>query len=329
MDTRTLISTAHPDSGFAKQGLSVPAVALGCTSMTPFSSPNHPRYEEMVRTLREVYEAGVSFFDTSEIQGPFTGEEMLGKALGNRGVVCTKFGWEIDGTTPNGKLNSKPETIRASAHGSLQRLQRDRIEVYMQHRVDPEVPIEDVAGTVGELISTGEVGALGLCEASPETIRRAHAVCPVSVVQYEYSIWTREPEEQLLDLCAELDISFMAYSPLGKGFLAGTAQPNDDASSPRLHRENYARNREFGAALAKLAADMGRTPASLALGWLLAQRDFIFPVAGSTNAERIVANTETTALTAEEVERVENLYRGFNIAGNRYTDKHLSYVERN
>lgn len=327
MDTRTLISTAHPDSGFAKQGLSVPAVALGCTSMTPFSSPDHPRYEEMVRTLREVYDAGVCFFDTSEIQGPFTGEEMIGKALGNRGVVCTKFGWEIDGTTPNGKLNSKPETIRASAHGSLQRLQRDRIEVYMQHRVDPEVPIEDVAGTVGELISAGEVGALGLCEASPETIRRAHAVCPVSVVQYEYSIWSREPEEQLLDLCAELDISFMAYSPLGKGFLAGTAQPNDDASSPRLHRENFVRNAEFGEALSALASKFGRTPASLALGWLLARRDFIFPVAGSTHPQRVVANAQSKALSAHECSSVDELFEQFEIHGRRYTEQHLSYIE--
>lgn len=329
MERRTLsehLTTTSP-GGDEHVAATVNAVALGCTSMTPHSYPDSPRREEMVRTLRTVFDAGVNFFDTSEIQGPHTGEQMLGDALGNRGVVCTKFGWEIADGTPTGNLNSRPAVIRASAEGSLRRLQRERLDVLMQHRVDPNVPIEDVAGTVGELVAEGKVAYLGLCEASPDTIRRAHAVHPVSVLQYEYSIWSREPEKELLDLCDELGIAFMAYSPLGKGMLAGTAQANDDASSPRLHSANFATNQSFAQQLADFAATLDRTPAQLALGWLLAQRDVVFPVAGSTNPGRIIANAETTALRPDEVDHVNQLFDAATIAGERYTDKHLSFVE--
>lgn len=303
-------------------------IALGCTSMTPHSYPDSPRRPEMVNVLRGAFDAGVELFDTSEIQGPFTGEQMLGDALGNHGTIATKFGWEIDGTTPTGRLNSRPEVIRASAHGSLQRLQREHLDYYLQHRVDPDVPIEDVAGSVAELIEAGDVAAFGLCEASPETIRRAHAVCPVSVVQSEYSLWTRDPEEEVLDVCREIGAKFMAYSPLGKGFFAGSATPNADSSSPRLHPENFQANQALSDALGQLADELGRTRANLALGWVLAQGEDIIPVAGSTNLERIKENNAATPLSAEECTRVDEVLAEHPVQGQRYTDKHLSFIEQ-
>lgn len=302
-------------------------VVLGCTSTTPHSYPDSPRRAEMVDVLRGALEAGVDTFDTSEIQGPFTGEELLGEALGGRGTVVTKFGWEIEDGTPTGRLNSRPEVIRASAEGSLRRLGRDQLDVYLQHRVDPQVPIEEVAGTVGELIQEGKVARFGLCEAAPDTIRRAHAECPLSVIQHEYSLWTRGPETTVLSVARELGLDFMAYSPLGKGFLAGSAQPNDDSSSPRLHTENFAANQQLAKALFALAEEWGMTPAQLALGWLLAQGTDIYPVAGSTNLARIRANAAAQPLDPAQVEAVDTAVAAHPVAGARYTDKHLSFMD--
>lgn len=302
-------------------------VALGCTSMTPFSYPGNPRRDEMISVLRGALDGGVTTFDTSEIQGPYTGEEMLGDAIGDAGAVVTKFGWEIADGTPTGRLNSHPDVIRASARGSLTRLRRERLDVFMQHRVDPTVPIEDVAGAVKELIDDGLVARFGLCEASPETIRRANAVCPVSVIQNEFSLWSRE-SASLFPLCEELDMTFMAYSPLGKGMLTGRATANDDSSSPRLHSENFSANMQLVDAVKSYASSIDRTPAQLALGWILAQRPFIMPVAGSTNLTRILDNTRTTALSTSEVARVDDIVAAHPVHGNRYTDKHLSFVER-
>ena len=320
MDTRTFTAGRTP--------LTVSQVGLGCTSMTPHSYPDSPRRAEMIEVLRGAVDAGIDFFDTSEIQGPYTGEQLLGDALPTSDVtILTKFGWDIDASgTPTGKVNSRPEVIRRSAEGSLRRLGRDHLDVYMQHRVDPEVPIEEVAGAVGELIDAGKVTHFGLSEASPELIRRAHAECPVTVIEHEHSLWSREPEEELLPLTRELGIGFAAYSPLGKGFLAGSAEPNDDSSSPRLHAENFAANKALGDAVKEFAAAREMTPAQLALGWILARSENIVPIPGSTNLERIRSNAEARPLDEETVAELDRVIAQHRVHGNRYTDKHLSYI---
>ncbi|QQE52555.1 oxidoreductase [Corynebacterium striatum] len=299
-------------------------IALGCTSMTPHSYPDSPRRAEMVDVLRGAVEAGVELFDTSEIQGPFTGEEMLGDALGNRARVLTKFGWEIEGGKPTGALNSRPEVIRASAHGSLRRLKRERLDVYMQHRVDQDVPIEEVAGTVKELIDAGDVAAFGLCEASPETIRRAHKVCPVKYLEYEYSIFSRDVEEEIIPLARELGAEFMAYSPLAKGLLAGRSEPDDDSSSPRLHSANFAANKQLAQEVA--AAVPGRNDSEIALGWLLAKD--VVPIAGSTNLARIKENLAVTALSAQECEAIDEVLSRKPVQGARLTQLHEGFVDK-
>lgn len=322
MEKRTLAHGSTP--------LTVSQVGLGCTSMTPHSYPDSPRRDEMIRVLRGALDAGVDLFDTSEVQGPYTGEQLLGDALGTEpATILTKFGWEIDESgTPTGRVNSRPEVIRSSADGSLRRLGRDHVDIYMQHRVDPEVPIEDVAGTVGELIEEGKVAHFGLSEASPELIRRASTECPVSVIEHEYSLWTREPEDELLPLARELGIGFVAYSPLGKGFLAGSAQPNDDSSSPRLHSENFAANQKLADAIAQFAAQREMTPAQLALGWVLSRGENIVPIPGSTNLERIRSNAATVSLDADTTAALDDVLSRYEVRGSRYTDRHLSYIPR-
>ena len=320
MDTRTFTAGRTP--------LTVSQVGLGCTSMTPHSYPDSPRRAEMIEVLRGAVDAGIDFFDTSEIQGPYTGEQLLGDALPTSDVtILTKFGWDIDASgTPTGEVNSRPEVIHRSADGSLGRLGRDHLDIYMQHRIDPDVPVEEVAGAVGELIDAGKVTHFGLSEASPELIRRAHAECPVTVIEHEYSLWSRDPEDELLPLTRELGSGLIAYSPLGKGFLAGSAQPNDDSSSPRLHADNFAANQALGDAVKEFAAARDMTPAQLALGWILSRADNIVPIPGSTSLERIRSNAAARPLDADTAAALDDVVAQHRIHGNRYTDKHLSYI---
>lgn len=242
------------------QGLQVSAVGLGTTGMTAAAAPGAPDRAAMIAVLQGAVEAGVTFFDASEVLGPYTTEALVGEALAplrDQVQIATKFGWNIvDGGSAG--LNSRPEHIRQVAEDSLRRLRTERLDLFFQHRVDPAVPIEEVAGTVGELVAEGKVAHFGLSEAAARTIRRAHAEFPVTAVQSEYSLWTRDPEREVLATCEDLGIGFMAFSPLGKGFFAGSrTQADPESSSPRLHPENLAANRALFHAVADLARAKG------------------------------------------------------------------------
>ncbi|OIH93842.1 aldo/keto reductase, partial [Curtobacterium sp. MCBA15_001] len=287
------------------QGLQVSAVGFGAMGMSQSYGPNPGDRAAMVDVLRYAIEAGVTLVDTAEVYGPYDNEELVGEAIApvrDRVVLATKFGFDIvDGQ--NVGVTSRPERIRQAAEGSLRRLGVDAIDLYYQHRVDPDVPIEDVAGTVGELVAEGKVGHFGLSEAAPSTIRRAHAVHPVTAVQSEYSLWTRDPESEVLPTCAELGIGFVPFSPLGKGFLTGTITPGASFGEgeirgkvPRFQAENLAANQALVDAVRALAESRGATPGQVALAWLLAQQPFIAPIPGTRRTERIDENTGATAV---------------------------------
>jgi len=321
------------------QGLEVSAVGLGCMGMSQSYGPNPGSRDDMIAVLRSAVEAGVTFFDTAEVYGPYVNEELVGEALEplrDEVVIATKFGWDIrDGAMAG--LNSRPEQIRRVADESLKRLRTDVIDLFYQHRVDPDVPIEDVAGTVGELIAEGKVRHFGLSEASAQTIRRAHAVQPVTALQSEYSLWTRDPEAEVLPTLAELGIGFVPFSPLGKGFLTGTvatgtafAEGDVRAGIPRFSEENLAANRALVDHVADLAAAKGATPGQVALAWLLAQQPWIVPIPGTRRTSRIRENAQATtvALSADEKADLDALARRIGVQGERYNDFHLGLVGR-
>jgi aryl-alcohol dehydrogenase-like predicted oxidoreductase len=293
----------------------------------------------MIAVIRSAYDLGVTFFDTAEVYGPYVNEELVGEALEpirHQVQVATKFGWRIeDGKTVG--LDSRPEQIRRVADASLKRLRTDVIDLFYQHRVDPDVPIEDVAGTVGELIAEGKVRHFGLSEASAGTIRRAHGVQPVTAVQSEYSLWTRDPEAEVLPTLAELGIGFVPFSPLGKGFLTGTvntatafAEGDVRATIPRFSQENRSANAALVEHVAGLARSKGATPAQIALAWLLAQQPWIVPIPGTRSTTRIKENAGATsvALSADEVADLDALAQRIGVQGARYNDQHLGYVNR-
>jgi aryl-alcohol dehydrogenase-like predicted oxidoreductase len=291
MKTRTL----------GKGGLEVSAIGLGCMGMSWSYSPI-PDRNEMLNLVRAAVERGVTFFDTAEVYGPFANEELVGEALEpfrGRVVIATKFGWApgADGETRWSRLNSRPEHITRVVEGSLRRLRVDAIDLYYQHRVDPDVPIEDVAGAVKDLIQAGKVKHFGLSEAAPATVRRAHAVQPVTAVQSEYSLWYREPEKEVLPTLEELGIGFVPFSPLGKGFLTGTitAATSFDSSDfrntvPRFNAENRQANQALVERLEAIAHRTQATPAQIALAWLLAQKPWIVPIPGTTKRHRMEEN---------------------------------------
>lgn len=322
------------------QGLTVSALGLGCMRMSFGDRPADP--QEMIALIRKAVELGVTFFDTAEVYGPFTNEELVGEALAPfRGevVIATKFGFRHGeaGPTPASGLDSRPEQIRRVAEASLKRLRVDAIDLFYQHRVDPEVPIEEVAGTVGELIREGKVRHFGLSEASAETIRRAHAVCPVTAVQSEYSLWWREPERAVLPTREALGIGFVPFSPLGKGFLTGTINErttfaeNDIRSRiPRFSAEARQANLALVARLRAIANAKGVTPAQLALAWLLAQRPWIVPIPGSRKLERLRENLGAAdiTLTSEELNQIEAALAQVEIVGERYPAEHQRLTGR-
>ena len=324
MDKRTLGST----------GLEVSAIGLGCMSMTGGYS-DRPDWEEMISLIRTAVDRGVTFFDTAEIYGPYVNEELVGEALApHKGqvVIATKFGWDIDPVErrPRGRVTSRPDIIKQVVEGSLQRLRVEAIDLYYQHRVDPEVPIEDVAGAVKELIEAGKVKHFGMSEAAAGTIRRAHAVQPVTAVQNEYSLWWRRPEEEVLATCEELGIGFVPYSPLGKGFLTGTVTTatqfeagNDIRSTiPRFRPEALQHNQVVVDLLADIAARKGATPARIALAWLLAQKPWIVPIPGTRKLHRLEENLGAAEieLTAGELAEIENAASKIEVQGGRYSD---------
>jgi aryl-alcohol dehydrogenase-like predicted oxidoreductase len=327
MDTRTLGSA----------GLEVSALGLGCMGMS-FSYGPPADTSEMISLVRSAVELGVTFFDTAEIYGPFTNEELVGEALAPHRddvVIATKFGFQPE--VGVGALDSRPECIKQAVEGSLRRLKVDSIDLLYQHRVDPDVPIEDVAGAVKELIKEGKVKHFGLSEAAPQTIRRAHAVQPVTAVQSEYSLWWRQPEEELLPTLEELGIGFVPYSPLGKGFLTGKIDTNTtfDGSDfrnrlPRFTPEARKANQALVDLLGEIAASKDATPAQIALGWLLAQKPWIVPIPGSTEASRLTENLGalTVELTADDLSDIERAATKIKVQGARYPQELEALVGR-
>jgi aryl-alcohol dehydrogenase-like predicted oxidoreductase len=324
MDKRTLGSA----------GLEVSAIGLGCMSMTGGYS-DRPDWQEMISLIRTAVDRGVTFFDTAEIYGPYVNEELVGEALApHKGqvVIATKFGWDIDPVErrPRGRVTSRPDIIKQVVEGSLQRLRAEAIDLYYQHRVDPQVPIEDVAGAVKELIEAGKVKHFGMSEAAAGTIRRAHAVQPVTAVQSEYSLWWRRPEEEVLSACEELGIGFVPYSPLGKGFLTGTINTsttfdagNDIRSSiPRFTPEALQHNQAVVDLLASIAKRKGATPGQIALAWLLAQKPWIVPIPGTRKLHRLEENigAAEVQLSADELTEIEDAASKIQVQGGRYNE---------
>ena len=294
-----------PSRVLGRTGLTVSALGLGCMGMSDFyGAADHTA---SIATLHRALDLGVTLLDTADAYGPFTNETLVGKAIRDRraGVVlATKFGFERnpDGT-PVG-VNGRPEYVRRACEASLTRLGVEKIDLYYQHRVDPQVPIEDTVGAMSELVAAGKVGYLGLSEAAPATLRRAVAVHPVAALQTEYSLWSRDPEGGLLATCRELGIGFVAYSPLGRGFLTGRFRSIDDLEpddwrrqNPRFQGDNFQKNLDVVAQVQTLAREKGCTPAQLALAWLLAQGEDIVPIPGSTSAARVEENAGAAALT--------------------------------
>ncbi len=319
------------------QGLQVSAIGLGAMGMSQSYGPNPGSREDMIGVLRGAVDRGITFFDTAEVYGPYVNEELVGEALApirDQVVIATKFGWHI----VDGKMqgtDSRPEQIRRVADGSLKRLGIDTIDLFYQHRVDTDVPVEDVAGAVAELIAAGKVRHFGLSEAGAATIRRAHAVQPVTAVQSEYSLWTRDPEPEVLPTCAELGIGFVPFSPLGKGFLTGTVDSSTTFAEgdirlrvPRFSSENIDRNAALVEHVRALAETHNASPGQIALAWLLAQRPWIVPIPGTRRLSRIEENAAATtvALSADERADLDRLATTVGIAGNRYDDAGMSMV---
>jgi aryl-alcohol dehydrogenase-like predicted oxidoreductase len=321
------------------QGLQVSAIGLGCMGMSQSYGPNPGDRQTMITFLRDAVGLGVTFFDTAESYGPYVNEELVGEALmpvRDQAVIATKFGWRIEDGKPIG-LDSRPEHIKRVAEASLRRLRSDVIDLFYQHRVDPDVPIEDVAGAVNDLIQAGKVRHFGLSEASAATILRAHAVCPVTAVQSEYSLWTRDPEPEVLPACAELGIGFIPFSPLGKGFLTGTVNPATSFAEgdirttiPRFTTANRGANQALVEHVTALAPAAEATPGQVALAWLLAQHRQIVPIPGTRRRERLEENATATqvALSADEIADLNAAATRIGVQGNRYSDLHMGLVGR-
>ena len=319
-------------------GLEVSQIGFGCMGLSFGYGPATDK-QEAINLIRRSYELGVSFFDSAEAYGPFLNEELLGEAVApfrDQVVLATKFGFE-DGVTSKG-LNSKPENIKAVTDAALKRLKTDRIDLLYQHRVDPNVPIEDVAGTVNELIAQGKVKHFGLSEAGVENIRKAHAVQPVTALQSEYSLWWREPEKEILPVLEKLGIGFVPFSPLGKGFLTGaiSSATQFDKSDfrnvvPRFDEENRKANQVVVDKIAEFAKKKNATLAQVALAWVLAQKPWIIPIPGTTKIHRLEENlkAEQLSLSSGDLEEIENAFSQIKIQGARYPQHLQARVDRN
>jgi len=323
------------------QGLEVSAIGLGCMGMTQ-SYPPVPDRREMIALIRGAVERGVTLFDTAEIYGPLTNEELVGEALEpirDQVVIATKFGFAMEplGSEPFGGLDSRPKHIRATVEGSLRRLRTDRIDLYYQHRVDPAVPIEDVAGAVGDLIAAGKVRHFGLSEAAVQNVRRAHAVQPVTAVQYEYSLWWRRPEGELIPALEELGIGLVPYSPLGKGFLTGAideattfAATDIRASIPRFEPDARKANQALVDLMRGIGERRGATTAQVALAWLLARKPWIVPIPGTRHLERLEENigAADVELTPGDLGEIEGAVSQIEVQGARYPEHLEAMTDR-
>ncbi|HEY0022256.1 MAG TPA: aldo/keto reductase [Longimicrobium sp.] len=330
MQTRTL----------GRSGLEVSALGLGCMGLSFAMGPAVER-QQAIALIRAAVERGVTFFDTAQVYGPFTNEDVVGEALApvrEQVVIATKFGFDFDADgKPTGALNSQPASIRRTTEDSLRRLRVETIDLLYQHRVDPQVPIEEVARTVRELIAEGKVRHFGLSEAGVRTIHRAHAVQPVTALQSEYSLWWREPEEEILPVLEELGIGFVPFSPLGRGFLTGkidestTFDSNDFRNTvPRFSPENRKANQAVVDLLARIAGEKQATPAQVALAWLLAQKPWIVPIPGTTKLHRLEENLRgaSVELTPDDLREIENAAAHIAVQGERYSENSQKMVDR-
>jgi aryl-alcohol dehydrogenase-like predicted oxidoreductase len=318
-------------------GLDVSRIGLGTMAMSGYYLDPSSSEVESIRTIRRALELGVTHIDTAEIYGPYINEELVGRALDGRRddvVLATKFGFVSHAGGGPGVLDSSPPNIRTAVEGSLKRLGTDRIDLYYQHRVDPNTPIEDTVGALAQLVAEGKVLHIGLSEAGPETIRRAHAVHPITALQTEYSLWTRDPEADLLPLLRELGIGFVPYSPLGHGFLTGTIRSPEELAdddwrktNPRFTAGNFEKNLLIVDEVEAVASDLDATPAQVALAWLLAQGEDIAPIPGTKRVARVEENTAADAieLSAEQIQRLNDLTPA---AGERHDEANMSIVGR-
>jgi aryl-alcohol dehydrogenase-like predicted oxidoreductase len=316
-------------------GLEVSSIGLGCMGMS-FGYGVIADKKQSIDLIRKAVELGVTFFDTAEVYGPYINEELVGEALApfkGKVTVATKFGFNIGGQG----LNSRPETIRNAAEGSLKRLKTECIDLFYQHRVDPNVPIEDVAGTASDLIKAGKIKHFGLSEAGVKTIRRAHAICPVTALQSEYSLWWREPEDEIIPTLEDLGIGFVPFSPLGKGFLTGKMNENTTFDSkdfrstvPRLSPENLKANLVFVELIKEVAQRKNATPAQVAIAWLLARKPWIVPIPGTTKVDRLIENLggDSIELNADELHEIDTASAKIKPSGDRYSEGSARLIDR-
>jgi len=320
-----------------KSGLEVSALGLGCMGLSFGFGPAAEK-QDAIKLIRAAYDKGVTFFDTAEAYGPYANEELVGEALEpfrSEVVIATKFGFK-NGKTAEG-LDSRPENIKAVAEAALKRLKTDVIDLLYQHRVDPNVPIEDVAGTVKDLIKEGKVKHFGLSEAGVQIIRRAHAVQPVTALQSEYSLWWKEPEQEILPTLEELGIGFVPFSPLGKGFLTGAINANTQFDkndfrniAPRFSEENRKANQELVELLGNIAKEKNATPAQIALAWLLAQKPWMVPIPGTTKLHRLKENLQAANITlsTNDLEEIDEAVAKIEVQGNRYPEQMQKMINR-
>ena len=322
-----------------KQGLHATHLGLGCMGMSDFYGKRND--EESIKVIHKAIELGITFYDSADMYGPYTNEELLGKAIkgfSHKLTIATKFGIVRDVNDPTKRgINGKPDYVRSSCEGSLKRLGVEKIDLYYLHRKDPDTPIEETVEAMGQLVTDGKVCGIGLSEVNSETLRKAHAVFPISALQSEYSLWSREPEEDILDTCEELGIAFVAYSPLGRGFLTGQIKKFEDfdaadyrRNSPRFQGDNFAKNLALVNKIEAMAEAKGCTASQLALAWVMAQRDFIFPIPGTKRIKYLEENIQSldVRLSIDELEELDLIVPKGAAAGTRYPESTMNSVNK-